>query len=549
MKKTSLVFLFILCFSFFLRTYKLDQSPPGFYSDESLTGYEAYSILQTGRDQYGNFMPITFKAFGDYRPGLFLYTTVPFVWMFGLSEFAVRLPSAVFSTLTVAVVYFLSKEFFKNEKAALLGSLLLTLSPWSLQFARMSHDTNLSTLLVVCAIYVFVRAIHKKSMMLPISVFLFTLSLYVYYTTRVFIPLFSIVLLILFRKQLFLHKRAIAVSFCIGIATLLPLVGVLTNREQGWSRIDAVSLWTDPGITARIIQYRQEDVVDGSSLGRIFHNKIIETGKNFAGAFLSHFEPQFLLLNGDPVKLYNTPGNGILLWIEPFLLIIAIGQLWKNKFQYNYLLLMWGIFGLLPDTLTRLYPAAARIHLILPLVSIIGGYGWWQVWQWTDKKHIVGSIVKLFITFLIIGNSVYFLHAHFVHTQVAYAKEWHFGVKEIALEAQKRESHYDTIWVSKSAWGWVNFVFFQKYDPQTLQKEIVLSAKNEYGLGWVYRYGKYYFDDLPKDFDLSRNILYIAAPEEFPKGVRQLHIVYYPDRSEAFYMVESAALKEIYEQK
>src|SRR3989338_9030786 len=112
MKRINWVLLWIVLLGFFLRTWKLGSNPPGFYWDEVSLGWNAYSVLKTGFDEHGRFLPIdTFFAFGDYKPPLYIYAAVPSIWLFGLNEFAVRAPSAVAGTLLIVVTYFLAKTF------------------------------------------------------------------------------------------------------------------------------------------------------------------------------------------------------------------------------------------------------------------------------------------------------------------------------------------------------------------------------------------------------------------------------------------------------
>jgi 4-amino-4-deoxy-L-arabinose transferase-like glycosyltransferase len=87
--------LAIICVAALLRFYHLSTVPPHLTPDEASLGYNAYSILKTGKDEYGQSLPIIFKSFGDYKPGLYVYATVPFVAVFGLNEFAVRAASAI----------------------------------------------------------------------------------------------------------------------------------------------------------------------------------------------------------------------------------------------------------------------------------------------------------------------------------------------------------------------------------------------------------------------------------------------------------------------
>src|SRR3990170_4092898 len=118
MKKLTILSLIFLL-GFVLRIYKLNVRPLGFTWDEAALGYNAYSLLHTGRDEYGQLAPVVFKSFGDYKPGLYIYFTVPAVALLGLNEFATRLPSAVFGTLLLPVLFIFAKLLFPKDRMGL----------------------------------------------------------------------------------------------------------------------------------------------------------------------------------------------------------------------------------------------------------------------------------------------------------------------------------------------------------------------------------------------------------------------------------------------
>jgi len=115
MKKYTILFI-ALALGTFLRLWQLSAVPNGLTWDEAAIGYNAFSILKTGKDEHGAFLPIIFKSFGDYKPGLYIYLTVPAVAIFGLNEFAVRFPSAIAGILAILGVYLLTKELFSISK-------------------------------------------------------------------------------------------------------------------------------------------------------------------------------------------------------------------------------------------------------------------------------------------------------------------------------------------------------------------------------------------------------------------------------------------------
>jgi len=189
------LFFVVMVLAFFLRFYKLGEIPPSLNWDEAALGYNAYSILKTGNDEYGVRFPLVFRSFGDYKPPFYTYLTIPSILIFGLNEFAVRFPSALFGSLTVLITYFLVKEIFprKNFQFSifnfqLITSFLLAISPWHLQFSRGAFEANLGLFLAVLGTYLFLKGLRRKAL-LPASAIIFSLSLYAYHSSRIFVPL------------------------------------------------------------------------------------------------------------------------------------------------------------------------------------------------------------------------------------------------------------------------------------------------------------------------------------------------------------------------
>ncbi|GIW60389.1 MAG: hypothetical protein KatS3mg087_1455 [Patescibacteria group bacterium] len=134
-----------------LRFYQLGQTPQSLTWDEVAIGYNAYSILRTGRDEYGNFLPTSFRSFEDYKSPLYIYGTTLSLAIFGKSEFAIRFLSALTGTLTIPLLaLWVVKIIGKNNfSLALLTSLLCATSPWHLHFSRVAYESNLA--LFFCA--------------------------------------------------------------------------------------------------------------------------------------------------------------------------------------------------------------------------------------------------------------------------------------------------------------------------------------------------------------------------------------------------------------
>ena len=115
-KKYSNILLgLIILVAFFLRFYKVTSIPPSLNWDETSIAYNAYSILKTGKDEWGQVMPLHFKSFGEYKLPAQIYASIPGIAIFGLNELGVRITPVVYGTLTVLFLYFLVEELFKKK--------------------------------------------------------------------------------------------------------------------------------------------------------------------------------------------------------------------------------------------------------------------------------------------------------------------------------------------------------------------------------------------------------------------------------------------------
>src|SRR3972149_8182256 len=233
--KSNIFLILIVIIAAVLRIVAITKVPPSLNWDEISHGYNAYSILLTGRDEWGQLFPsVNFRAYGDYPLPLNLYITMPFISILGLTEFAVRLPHAIFGVLTVLASYFLALGVTKNKRIGYIVALLVAITPWYLFTSRFVVQSNLSIfLLTVSAAAFFNRDKHKY--LLPVSFFSLGLTLFSYHTTRIFSPLFLIGLFVIYKKEILksfgLERRVKIVSLFFILVFFLPLPFILAKPE------------------------------------------------------------------------------------------------------------------------------------------------------------------------------------------------------------------------------------------------------------------------------------------------------------------------------
>src|SRR4030042_7041651 len=161
------ILLLIILLAAFMRLWNIDKVPVSLFGDELDVGYQAYSILKTGRDYSGNFLPIHFQSLAEWRTPLYLYSAVPTVAVFGISAWGVRLPAAIFGVLGVWAMYLLVKQLIREreekvrEGIALLSAAVLAFSPWHIQYSRAAFEVTQLLFLLLIGLYFFFRGIRS----------------------------------------------------------------------------------------------------------------------------------------------------------------------------------------------------------------------------------------------------------------------------------------------------------------------------------------------------------------------------------------------------
>src|SRR3990170_6424189 len=173
MKTSKWALLATICvlfvFAFSLRIYRVGEVPPSLNWDEVSINYNAYSILKTGKDEWGKPFPLNFRSFGEYKLPMQMYASVPSIALFGLNEMGVRFTPAFYGSLTVVVTFFLGRLLFSSNFVGIAAAFLLAISPWHLQLTRGSFESSLSMLFTTLGIFFFASYLKKKSYVLILS--------------------------------------------------------------------------------------------------------------------------------------------------------------------------------------------------------------------------------------------------------------------------------------------------------------------------------------------------------------------------------------------
>lgn len=542
-KKTLIILSLIVLLGGALRLFKLSDFPVSLNWDEVSHGYNAYSVIKTGADEWGRTYPIfNFRAYGDYPLPLNLYLTIPFIFFFGLSEFAIRFPHALLGILTIISTYFLGWGLTKNKYVGLISSFLVAISPWTLFTSRFVLQSNLSIFLLITSMALFVHR-EKRKCFFPLSLILLLLSLFSYHSTRIFSPLFLIGLIILFKRE-FANKLAITLS----IIFFIVAIAVFINPE-GRARGKWVFLVNESAVN-KIIENRLRSKLP-YAIKRIIYNRPTYFVTEFTKNYLRYFSPKYLFLKGGTQYQFSVPNHGLEYLVNfPFFyvgLILLFIRMKKEKDKNTKLILLWLILSPIPASITTEKFAVLRSSTMIPLVEVITAVGLIYVFNLVKAKKKLLIVAYL----VLIGLFVFkYLSIYFGSYARNYSWSWQYGYKEAVSYIKENYNKYDKIIITKK-YGEPHefFLFFMKYDPQKYRNDTNLIRFFQSDWYWVDRFNKFYFvnDWQVKEMRmesggkidcLNSKCLLISSPDNSPSGWLNIYKINFLDGKPAFEMYE-----------
>lgn len=436
--------------------------PPHLRNDEAALGYNAYSILKTARDEHGQFLPIIFQSFGDWKLGGYIYLTVPFVALFGLNELAVRLPSAISGIISVWLMFEIILFIFANKKLALISSLLFAISPLYVVFSRGAWEVNVSLALTLTAIFFFLKSLSKSRYLIFSSIF-FGLTLFTSHTAKLSSPIILLLLLLAFYKKLkVIPIKYIFISILIGLIFTFPII--FSFIEGKVARITTVSIFSYYDDPKSIIQ----SVVD-----RLFN---LYSGST-------------LFIRGDGNPQHTPPNTGPFLFIDVILFVFGVISLLKKGTRVQNFFI-WSLLFLLslPSVLTIEKINLERIlPEFIPMILIVA-LGASYLWDSLSKYKKKFKIILPFILLLYLINYGVFFDEYFVHGSKK-NDAWQYGYKQI-VEKSRLFKDKQIIVQQSLEQPYIFFLFYQQYDPRKYQSfvnDVFIPNKEGKDMGLVSR--------------------------------------------------------------
>lgn len=455
-----------------LRLVNLGHSP-GLYFDEVLYGLDANSILKTGKDIYGHFMPLAFQSSGYYPP-LYPYVLVPFLAVFGLWAWVVRLPAVLAGIGSLIVFFFLIKTAIgKSGKIpALTATFILAFLPWHIHLTRVSFLAGFGLAFLLAGTYFFIRG-QKDGRYYILGTLLLAASTQAHYGYKLLAPTIFIGLCIIAHKNLTKHKAAFLGIVAIWAGAIL--ISIVSYSKYNTS-------------------FRVTELVDKN----IF---------SISWEYFRSFSVNFLFINGDHYRLNNPWGTGELPWIMlPYILLGMIGLFRQNK-TVKLIISSFLMLTPLPSAIAGLGQHSIRnspMIIAFVFLSALGVELLLNISRWKIAFRIL-VFASAFIFLINTGNKAGYL---FTKYDSEYGQLWGDN-QRAAIEFAKRQGGHYIVFTDSYNVMLSYFAFAHKTSPALLQKTILLpisyndlpakNVENAYFISTEQAFDHNYFQHLPAD--------------------------------------------------
>jgi len=466
MTQKILPLLFVLIAAFFLYTYKLSFIPNGLYVDEAVTGYNAYSILKTGSDEYGKSYPFAFRFFGSYSPPLYTYLSISFIYFLDLNIFSIRISSALLGVLSVGLIYIFLKnlDLIKNKKVIpLICVVLFMITPWNFFYSRIGYEIYLGAFLFFLSTLLIYLG-FKKRIFLTLGIIVLSLSTYGAHTEIYLAPLFFIFLLIFFWKDIIKGRRYLIWGVVLGSVIQIPHLLILNTQAF---------------INKNSLFYINDILIHTADLQKILPYPIallLSFLREFLARFMTYFSPYSLFFSPDSDPQRSLPGLSVFyFWmVVPYL--IGFYFLLKKIFTQNgkYIFLLAVLSATAPALTGDPFSTQRALPLLFPLF-LICCLGIDYIYQKFNR-----NIFLVFCVFLFIISLVLLWRSYFVLFSSERAKVWGYGNQQLSNFITSNPSESFLIDQSRLKPLYIILAFYQQIDPKIIQFAADTRVRQDY---------------------------------------------------------------------
>lgn len=551
--KNHFVLLIIVILGFALRFYRLSDFPPSLNWDEVSHGYNAFSIIKTGADEWGRRFPLIFRAFGDYKLPVYIYLTTLPVLAFGLNAFAVRFISALAGTLAIPLIYLLANKLFSSKSLVIrnssfdigvIAAAMIAITPWHFFFSRAALEANLSLTLIIAGAYFLLKGLDNSKHWL-LSAVSWGLALHTYNAARIFVPLIIIAFALIYRRKIKLDSSLLfgAVIFALS----LSLVAYQFKTGEATARYAKLAI-INPVTTFQIGQQRSASSLP-AFVSRLIYNRPVFFTKKFTLNYFSYFTPAFFNQSKSAQTQFAIPNQNLFTYpvfiLAIFGFFLQLSQI-RKEFSSRFII-SWLLLAPIAAAATIDPPQAIRPSLLMVPVILLAA----SFLVWLSQRL---GVLVIYLTALLIGLSfAFYANQYFNVYPINYSQSWQYGYEQVVGYVLDHKNEYDRIFITKK-YGepHIFYSFFAKLDPKIIQSPTSSIRFRRAGWFWTDKIENVYFVNdwqIPANDTYNLNLesggvvdtkksLLITSPDHVPTNTSRIKTIDFPDGSPAFVIVK-----------
>ena len=513
-----------------LRLYNLGGLPAGFFCDEAALGYNAYSILETGRDETGAFLPLYVWSFDvSYKNPVFIYSAIVPVAVFGLTEAAVRFTAAAYGIATVLATFFLGNALM-GPVVGLLGAAFLAVCPWHLHFSRIGFELVTFPFFFMLGLTCLVRWTQGRRR-LELAMALFGTTLYTYAIAKLFVPLFLAGFVLLYHRELLRRRRESLAAFVVLAVTAAPVVIFDLHHAD------------------RASAYFQETAI--FNLGR----DPVGLVRRFVANYAAFFSPDFLFVSGDPRRRHAVPGHGELYAFFGPLVLIGIATVVARRERALWLPLWWLLLYPVTPALMTEIPSASRGFIGAAAFCLMAGVGGATLLRWPERvarRPLVARALQVALVLAsaaVLASEVDWYWRLYSEEYPRYAAKFYtgfqYGKREVVEYFAAHQDDYDQMVLTTSLSNQPQIfpLFYERFPPAAFQADGLAALRRDakISIGPPERLDLY--DEYPRLlFAVRERELPLFADYQIKRTVRA------PDGAVVFHIIAVGALKDFVHQ-
>lgn len=433
--KYQIGFISVLLAAVFFRTVAYPGHPGGLNQDEAAVGYDAWALLNYGIDRNGYTLPVHLFGWGSGQNALYAYLSMPFIKIFGLTPFSVRVVNWLFGLLSIIAVFAVVKRY-KGYTAAIIAMTLTAIAPWHLMFSRWGLEGNLFPPMFILSFWVLLKAFDKHYFFIIASA-LFALTLYSYG------PAYLVVTLFYTAAWLYVFfKKLIPPSFC------------------WWGgAVYALASWPIY-LFVFVNLFHLGDVTLGPlSIPQTYGDRLTAlVGFTFSGVLQNMW--RLLVLQNDQFIHNTLPGHGAFFLVSLPFWLYGLFLVWKEKDVISTLLKLWFACSFLL-LLIYINPNVNRVNILyLPLI-IFTALGVFALWKY--KKIFWLTVCVYLLCF------IHFYKAYFGADYRAFIAHSFFASVEQAVDkATELAGPGGTVYITADAINmpYILVLFYKQIPPR-----------------------------------------------------------------------------------